>query len=341
MKNFVCFFIVLMASINIFGQKIFDVQDFSKDYYGKVYIESPTEVFSKGWVEIYQKSNNKKLIKVSSDELVGETEDGKIKTNVKQLPYGEQSVIIYEDFNFDGIKDFAIMDGQNSCYHGPSFQIFLGGKTKGAFRLNKSFTKLAQDYCGMFDIDPKEKKIHTMTKSTCCWHQYSDFIVQNNKPKAIKIIEENYNAPFVYFDIQTLKNGRMIRTQEKSLANPEELDVLLSFKLQNKKEVFLLNVNDELSYNLVNEKGNLELSLPFDAGKRKTSFVLDSKENLQTLSFINSSYEYKIYEESNNEIAIQVNGKNFSKTFIGNNDSKKGSLQNLLSQTLTNLTFKK
>jgi hypothetical protein len=28
----------------------------------------------------------------------------------------------------------------------------------------------------------------------------------------------------------------------------------------------------------------LELSLPLDAGKRKTSFVLDSKENPQTLS---------------------------------------------------------
>lgn len=341
MKIFVCFFLILVVSINIFGQKIFDVQNFSKDYYGKVYIENPIEVFSKGWVEIYQKSNNKRLIKVNSDELISETEDGKIKTNVKELPYGEQSVIIYEDFNFDGIKDFAIMDGQNSCYHGPSFQIFLGGKTKGIFRLNKSFTKLAQDYCGMFDIDPKERKIHTMTKSTCCWHQYSDFIVQNDKPKAIKIIEENYNAPFVYFDIQTLKNGRMITTQEKSLANLEDLNVLLSFKLQNKKEVFLLNANDELSYNLVNEKGYLELSLPLDAGKRKTSFVLYSKENSKTLSFINSNYEYKIYEGNNHEIAIQVNGKNFSKTFLGNNDSKKGSLQNLLSQTLTNLTLKK
>jgi len=217
----------------------------------------------------------------------------------------------------------------------------LGGKTKGIFRMNKSFTKLSQNYCGMFDIDPQEKKIHTMTKSSCCWHQYSDFIVQNNKPQTIKIIEENYNAPFVYFDIQTLKNGRMIRTQEKSLANPEDLNVLFSFKLQNKKEVFLLNANDELSYNLVNEKGYLELSLPLDAGKLKTSFVLDSKENPQTLSFINSSYEYKIYEGYNNEIAIQVKGKNFSKTFIGNNVSKKGSLQNLLSQTLTNLTLKK
>jgi hypothetical protein len=47
MKNFVCIFIILITSINAFGQKIFDVQDFSKDYYGKVYIESPTEFLAK------------------------------------------------------------------------------------------------------------------------------------------------------------------------------------------------------------------------------------------------------------------------------------------------------
>lgn len=339
MKNFVYLCIVFTTAINVFGQKIFNVQDFSNDYYGKVYIENPTEVFSKGWVEIYQKGSNKKLIKVISDELVSDTENGKIKANVKELPYGEQSVIIYEDFNFDGIKDFAIMDGQNSCYHGPSFRIYLATKNKSRFLFNKDFTRLAQEYCGMFDIDPQEKKIHTMVKSTCCWHQYSDFIVQNNKPKAVKIVEENYEGSFVYFDIQTLKNGKMIKTQEKSLANPEDLDVLFSFKLQNKKEVFLLNVNDELSYNIVNEKGLIELSLPLDAKNQKTTFVLDSKENPQILSFINSGYKYNIYEKNNTEISIQVVGKKSSKTFVGNYDSRKGSLQNLLTQNLTNITF--
>ena len=79
---------------------------------------------------IYQKKTNRQLIKINSDELVGDTEDGKIKANVHELPYGEQSAIIYEDFNFDDIKDFAIMDGQNSCYHGPSFQIYLGEKRR-------------------------------------------------------------------------------------------------------------------------------------------------------------------------------------------------------------------
>src|SRR5688572_15488927 len=135
MKNLVCLLMILATTSVVAGQKTFEVQDFSEDYYGKVFLENPTEVFSKGWAAIYQKKTNKQLIKVDSEELVGDTEEEKIKVNIKELPYGEQSVIIYEDFNFDSIKDFAIMDGQNSCYHGPSFQIYLGGKVKGKFTL--------------------------------------------------------------------------------------------------------------------------------------------------------------------------------------------------------------
>ncbi|GAO96405.1 hypothetical protein PSA5_26825 [Pseudomonas syringae pv. actinidiae] len=49
------------------------------------------------------------MIRVQSDELVLGTDPktGEVKTNVHELPYGEQSVLIYQDFNFDGIKDLA------------------------------------------------------------------------------------------------------------------------------------------------------------------------------------------------------------------------------------------
>src|SRR5215204_1300965 len=212
MKNFVCLFLILAAAAIVCGQKTFEVQDFSKDYYGKVYIEKPSEVFSGGWVAIYEKKTNRQLIKLVSDALAGETEDGKIKANVRELPYGEQSVIIYDDFNFDGIKDFALMDGQNSCYGGPSFQIYLAGKVKGAFTLNKSFTRLAQDYCGMFQTDAKEKKIQTMSKSGCCWHQFSEFIVAGNAPKAVKIVEEEMGFPFNSVSTEIWDGKKMVKT---------------------------------------------------------------------------------------------------------------------------------
>lgn len=64
--------------------------------------------------------------------------------------------MIYEDFNFDGKNDFAIMDGRFSCYGGPSFQVYLA--TANGFRHSPEFTRLAQEYCGMFEVNPKDKK---------------------------------------------------------------------------------------------------------------------------------------------------------------------------------------
>src|SRR6266498_5889224 len=104
-----------------FAQKIFTVDNFSKGYYGKIQISDTSEVFSKGWVAIYDRKTNKQIIKVVSDELALTLHKGKAVANIKSLPYGEQSLIMYDDFNFDGKKDLAISDGQNSCYHSPSF----------------------------------------------------------------------------------------------------------------------------------------------------------------------------------------------------------------------------
>jgi hypothetical protein len=52
---------------------------------------------------------------------------------------------------------------------------------------------LTKDYCGFFEVNEQEKKISTMTKSGCCWHQYSDFIVKNNNPKKVRVVTEEYS----------------------------------------------------------------------------------------------------------------------------------------------------
>ena len=121
-------FIVLGWLHSVFGQVTFNIDGFSEQYYGKVYFSDTTQTASAGWVEVYDRSTKKKLIHVDADELSFDLHDGEIKANIAEIPYGEYSVLLYEDYNFDGIKDFAIMDGFNSCYGGPSFQIFLASR---------------------------------------------------------------------------------------------------------------------------------------------------------------------------------------------------------------------
>lgn len=157
----------------------YKVEDSSDYYYAivEMYPEDIEEVFSRGLVIIYSKETGKELIRVDSDELAVTLRDGEVEANVKQLPYGEQSVIICGDFNFDGRMDIAVQDGQNSAYYGPSYQIYLQGDNRELIH-SAAFTSLAQDYLGMFDVDPENERIHTMTKSGCCWHQFSEFAVK-------------------------------------------------------------------------------------------------------------------------------------------------------------------
>lgn len=177
------FLIILLGllSVSAFGQTTYEINGFSEKYKGELTINSgyENEFFKKGTISIIEIKTNRRIITISSENLTFEFEDiGEVTTTLLKLPYGKQSILIYNDFNFDGKKDLAIMDGQQSCYGGPSFQVYLNNHD--TLKYSPKFTQLAQEYCGMFEVNYKTKTIHTMMKSGCCWHQFSEFNVLNN-----------------------------------------------------------------------------------------------------------------------------------------------------------------
>lgn len=97
--------------VSALSQVSFKVDGFSDKYYGKVYISDTSEVTSPGSVTIYDKKSNKELFGVDADALLCDLHDGKLVANISERPYGEFSTILYEDYNFDGKKDFALMNG--------------------------------------------------------------------------------------------------------------------------------------------------------------------------------------------------------------------------------------
>jgi hypothetical protein len=327
----------LLTSVFCCGQTAFKVDHFSKEYYGKVFISDTSEVFSKGWVAIYNTQTNKQLIKVDAEELALSLHDGKAKANVKSLPYGEQSLIMYEDYNFDGKKDFAICDGQNSCYHGPSFRIYLAADD--GFRFNEAFTKLAQENCGMFSVDAKEKKIYTMTKDGCCWHQSSEYSVVNNKPKEISIVTEEYHIPFYISTIEKWDGKRMVSSSTKSIDLSEEgVDVILSFKVpQNGKQVVLFNLNDRMLYYAVLKKEDeVEFSYPLEAVYKSHDFTFENKPGDMAVIFKNETAVYRVYEQvGKTGIITKVGGKTYH--WQGDTKTQKGSLKKLTKVKLDNV----
>ncbi len=330
MKIKLLLILIFFITYNLtFAQITFRVKDFSNDYYGKVSIEDTSQVFSKGWVAIYDKKTNKQLIKVVSDELaLSYDEDDKIAVNINEnynVAYGGiQSLIIYDDFNFDGIKDFAIEDGQNSCYHGPSYKVYL--VTAKGLQYNSVFTALAQEYCGMFEVDHKEKKLRTSTKSGCCWHQFSEFIVENNEPKTVEIVEED--ATFLPYIVQTTKtwhNGKMTKTSETTVDwGQEGIQKIFSFTLEkSRKKVVLFHYSDEPHYVLLSKDGTVEFSHSKDF---RIEFDVNATYN--AILFNNKGTQYKIYEylKGTGKVGVEVTFGRKVYNLAGDINSKIGSL---------------
>ena len=313
---------------------IFPVDNFSTDYSAKISIEDTSDgVFMKGWIAVYDKKSGKELIKVMSDELAFDHPDGKVQANISVLPYGDQSPIMYEDFNFDGIKDFAIMDGQKSAYHGPSFNIYLA--TEKGFKYSKEFSRIAHENTGMFEINIKEKKIQTMTKSGCCWHQYTIDTVINNKPKAIHIMEDDQTGTYQNITMKDWNGKKMVTTTAKWLG--DKTDPYFSFKVQGKDKVVILFAdNNQLNYAFLDTNGTVEFSYPIETDEESPGFILDTTANNLSVSFTNKSAHYRVYETPN-KIGVDAVTKGILYEQVGDLHSKKGSLKDVLKSKLDNV----
>lgn len=336
MKKIKFLVFLFVFSSNLFTQEKVFISD---KYYGLVYVEDQDEVFSPGWITINEVGTDKELIRVISEELaVDYTPDGKVKINVRELPYGEQSVIIYDDFNFDGVNDFAIEDGQNSCYHGPSFQIYLADNKNG-FKHSPGFTELAQAYCGMFDYDADAKVIKTMTKSGCCWHQFNKFEVVNNEPELVNKEEISMTTSGCFYRIDSSEkvNGKIKNSTNFMLTDDPE--AFFTFKIaKNEKEVLLFSCLDNLQYVLLAKDGKVEFTYPLiyeiEEKKHPDFIVYKDASNLsdEWIEFSNKDTVYRIYNKQN-KVGIKVTIKGKTYDMQGDLSTRKGSISSVYSNS--------
>lgn len=328
-------------SLNAFCQTTFEIDNFSPKYKGVVTIADgyEDEITKKGVVSIIDKKTNKKIITIESDGLTFDlNKKGKIKTNVQELPYGEQSLLISEDVNFDGIKDLAIMDGQFSCYGLPSYNIYL--QTPKGLKYNATFSELSHDNCGMFYVNHKDKTIETMTKSGAWWHKYLTYKVINNVPKLIVDVVDNANLPFVTVtSIEWNKNGKKKSEKEERFIDLDHENLVqdFSFKLaKNNKKVVIFNFTDGLHYALIRPDNSLEFLYlnieDFEEGEQYSSnFALSNTKDMLSFNYKNATYQVYQNKDENGQIKVgvivKVNGKTYN--LKGDPKSIKGSFEKI------------
>lgn len=173
----------------------YPVAHFSDDYQAMIEADGDTHK-----IHVYKAGQNQPIISQDSelsDYDLMPNDDNKIAVNITQIPYGEQSVLIFDDVNFDDKKDLALKTGNYSCYGGPSYNIYLA--TGDDFVLSDAFSELAHNNCGMFGVDKDKDRqlIYTMTKSGCCYHEYSHYRVVDDVPiLSYTLIDQVYLTDF-------------------------------------------------------------------------------------------------------------------------------------------------
>ena len=180
------FLVLILFCSAAFAQQKFQLKNASKIYDVNVTVDSCGNGSCDGKlkVELFKKPARKSFQTFDFDSTAFSIDEAEM-VNAKML-YDSQSIVFLEDYNFDGMEDLAIRDGNNGGYGGPSYQVYLYSPKIKKFVHNDRFTDLNQSpYLGATEVDKKKKVLRTFSKSGCCWHQTEEFAVVNNRPKKV------------------------------------------------------------------------------------------------------------------------------------------------------------
>ncbi|MEO6051969.1 MAG: hypothetical protein ABIP78_11650 [Pyrinomonadaceae bacterium] len=208
--------LVLLFATSVFAQKTFDLKDASKYFDIKVKVAKCDDLYCEGKaIFFFYKKGGTTPYQVISlpDTSIQLVEGGDALVNTTML-YDKQSVVDVGDFNFDGMEDVALCNGNNGSYGGPSYNIYLSSKVAKKFVLDPSFTKLA-GHLGMFTVDKDKKILEIFDKSGCCWHITERYDVVAGRPRKIfEMVEDatNPSSNKVEITTKTLINGKWKKT---------------------------------------------------------------------------------------------------------------------------------
>lgn len=116
--------------------------------------------------------------------FLSRSDSGEPLVNSARL-YEYQGVINVDDFNFDGVEDFAVQNGNRGSYGGPSYDVFLYDQHRQAFRYARAMSELIASTLGFFSVDAQAQRLETFAKSGCCWHRSSRYRVVHNVPQEV------------------------------------------------------------------------------------------------------------------------------------------------------------
>jgi hypothetical protein len=145
-----------------------------------------------GSVVVFRKGARVPLQQEDFDALELVREKGATLVNTSTL-YDYQGTINVGDFDFDGHEDFAVQGPHTGPYGGPTFSVFLYSAGVGKFVRSSAFSELTETTLGFFQVDTKSKRVVTLSKSGCCYHETTQYeVVDGGLVRTDVVIEDGF-----------------------------------------------------------------------------------------------------------------------------------------------------
>lgn len=165
---------------------------------------------------------------------------------------GPQSLLYFDDFNFDGRQDLAIRNGNDpEASYKPTFDVYLQDPQKTQWVLNPALTNLAkEDSKGMFSVSPLDGVLLSQTDRDCCWTRATHWKMRGDELVLLYSNTEEQIQPTEPGENTSMPSGYTLRTtgewkegqwhEQSRLEGPEKEDpVMLAGTLDGKTPVEL------------------------------------------------------------------------------------------------------
>lgn len=135
----------------------------------------------------------------------------------RRLPY-LHSPLAVGDFNFDGLPDVAVQNGNKGLYRSPGYDVYLQNPG-GRFLFSRDFSDLTLLGMGLFQTDAARKVLITAARVGCCVHLEEEWaVLPNGKLHNIRRTTRDTTTPGkVEITEEIWQNGRwQSRSRQKN-----------------------------------------------------------------------------------------------------------------------------
>jgi len=152
--------LLVVIAQNIFAKDVFKVDGFSNEYYINIVLDLDKDSYDENKLSLIAKATNKKVqdfpidfVNYDLNTLLKKMK----KRNSFTLKYSEQEMFKYEDYNFDGKKDFSIARLEPRYGEVVSYDIYI--KNKKNFKRSEIFSALTYEHGYIKKLDSKKHEI--------------------------------------------------------------------------------------------------------------------------------------------------------------------------------------